>query len=86
MNRNRLIALILILFGGLFIYAGLRNKQPLDVIKLALQGKDPGTARPLSDLGGIGGNLGGNLISPLTPTTPPGPQIVPGPQNGLGPI
>lgn len=46
--KNNVIALGLVLIGGLLVYSGLKNKHPIDIIKLALTGKDLNTARPIS--------------------------------------
>jgi hypothetical protein len=76
-NRNSLIALMLVLVGGLLVYAGVRNKNPMDILKLALTGGDITTAKPLSassGSGSIGGDAGkalGNLAPKVAPQSSP---------------
>lgn len=44
--------------GFVILWGAIRNKNPLEAIQFALQGKDPNTARP--------------LYVPVTPQPPPG--------------
>lgn len=47
-TRNSMIALALLLIGGLLVYAGIKNKHPADLVKLALTGQDISQAKPLA--------------------------------------
>jgi hypothetical protein len=88
-KKSSLIAVLVLLIGGLLIYSGVKNRNPIDVIKLALQGKDIGGAAPLSNPSnsstGTGSLSPANPFNP-NPPQPSGPQIVPGPSNAFGPI
>ena len=37
--------------GAVLIWGAIRNKNPVDAIKLVLQGQDPNSARPISNTG-----------------------------------
>ncbi len=45
--------------GGLMLYGGIRNRNPLDVVKLALSNGDLSKAKPLYTPSGGGGGIGG---------------------------
>lgn len=68
MNRLQLLPIVLGIAGFIVLYGAIENKNPLDVVKLAVQGKDLAGAAPLSGSGGNttagpgsipGGSLGG---------------------------
>lgn len=70
---------MLILVGGLLVYSGIKNRHPIDLLKLALTGKDISSAKPLSDsasqpegLGKALGDIAGQIAPGLVPqaTTP----------------
>lgn len=48
MNRTNLLGVVLILVGSLLIYGGVKNKNPIELIKLALSGGDITKAAPLA--------------------------------------
>lgn len=41
------LPVVLALAGFILLYGAVQNKNPLEVVKLALQGKDPSTASPI---------------------------------------
>jgi hypothetical protein len=66
------LPVVMIISGGVLVYCSVKNKKPAEVVKLALQGKNPDGAAPISGGGAPGGpsiNLdpltqGDNLGSP----------------------
>jgi hypothetical protein len=42
-----LLPVVIGVAGGVLIWAALKNKNPLEVVQLALQGKDVNTAKPM---------------------------------------
>ncbi len=84
--------------GFVLLWAGIRNKNPLKAIQLALQGQDPNTAPPLVT-GILGASLGsgapaGAVPSQSLPGTPQAdgdartdpPSFQPGPNTYVVPI
>lgn len=76
--------------GFVILWGAIRNKNPLEAIQFALQGKDPNTARPLYTPAGPAGAVPSQSL-PGTPqadadarTDPPG--FVPGPNTYVVPI
>lgn len=65
------ITVVMAVAGMVLLYGAVKNKNPLEVIKLALQGKDVNSAAPLSTGGGGGGGLLTKTIEG-TPTAAPG--------------
>lgn len=61
------ITVVMAIAGVVLLYGAVKNKNPLEVIKLALQGKDVSGAAPLSTGGGGGG---GGLLTTTIPGTP----------------
>lgn len=49
------ITVVMAIAGAVMLYGAIKNKNPLEVIKLTLQGKNPGDAAGLSNAGGSGG-------------------------------
>jgi hypothetical protein len=54
MAELQALPVVMALSGGILIYCSVKNKKPLDVMKLALSGKDPNTAPPISGSGTSG--------------------------------
>ena len=42
-----LLPVVIGVAGGVLVWAALKNKNPLEVVQLALQGKDVNTAKPM---------------------------------------
>lgn len=78
--------------GAVLVWGAIRNKNPVDAIKLVLQGKDPNGARPISSTSvAIPAGAVPSESLPGTPeadkdarTDPPG--FVPGPNTYVVPI
>jgi hypothetical protein len=64
--------------GFVLMWAGMRNRHPLEAIQLALQGKDPNGARQL-----VTGILGSSLVGAQVPSGAVSSETLPGtPQAG----
>jgi hypothetical protein len=70
-----LIPVIAGVAGGVLIWASLKNKNPLEVLQFALQGKPVETAKPIDAI----------AASPAGAETK-GSVTIPSPANGGGPI
>jgi hypothetical protein len=85
------VAVVVTMAGFVLIWAGIKNKHPLQAVQIALQGGDPNTARPLYTPAGLGAGAVPSQSLPGTPqadsdarTDPPG--FTPGPNVGVVPI
>jgi len=56
-----LLPVVIGVAGGVLVWAALKNKNPLEVIQLALQGKDVNTAKPMFAVA---------AVPPALPSTP----------------
>lgn len=71
--------------GIILMYAALKNKHPLDMIQLTLQGMPLDGARPLSpDIGGLLGAIIPGSYDPTTAGQTPGPGAMPNNANEGG--
>lgn len=76
-----ILPVVMLVAGMVLLYGAVRNKNPLQVVQLALQGKDISTAAPIATPGigpfttvvpGTGSAAPGEMH-----TEPPGPRLFP---------
>lgn len=76
------ITVVMAIAGAVLLYGAIKNKNPIDVIKLTLQGKDPNTAPGLGGGDSSGGSGATEIKVPVTGEASAAPGVMH--DNGKG--
>jgi hypothetical protein len=73
MDDISLTAVLSGLVGGVLVWCSLKNKHPIEVVKLALSGGDPNTAKPFTAMTDTPAGWAGSGDASIPLTGPGGP-------------
>lgn len=79
MGELETITVVMAIAGAVLLYGAIKNKNPLEVIKLTLQGKDPNSAAAIS----TGGSGATEIKVPIAGNASAAPGVMH--DNGKGP-
>lgn len=92
------LPIVMVISGGVLVYCSVKNKKPVEVVKMALQGKNPNDAPAISGGGAASGpsinldpltqgdNLGSPGPVPWGTVSYPGTQVPRAPDTPMTPI